>query len=583
MKNRYFISAVLLLCSVFSALAQNFNPQVEVTNAYKAKLGETSKNELTMSVPDSLYRFDYSFDYSVFDNPFKGSYEFSPYLISMKPESRSYDGKKFLFRAGAGYSLHPEAQLVFSPTPKSNFRYSIYDDFKGFFGSYNDILCFKLSTGGYLVDNYLNRYYKGYEYTNKAGFAGKYETGNFEMSFDLKHNIIATSDTTYNHFYQAAGLDLSLGSRTAFDSGIAYGLSVKALLGQDHISYSNVLFSVGNLEAAAKANVSKQFGRRQKVQIDASMAMGKYSGIFNSSVFDLYVLPKYMITGRRFNMSLGVKVSTILSNDFTKSTDGTMHTKKSELLYPDFSISYRLPDDNLTFYASLTGGNNINTYSSILERSSFYNPVYQKTFTAMSYIGLLPSMDNTVIKYNAQAGFKGQIAEHFQYNMRGGYISYENLLMDGLLFDANSNPSRLNYVTIYEDLKAYYGEIDLQFKSKPFDFGGRIRYNKAFVGNSNPLAMTTALPAPRFKAELFARYNFVNRLYIGVQCDYQSERKAYVIIPQYIDLGADIEYLINSNISLWIKGGNLLNQTIQRTVLFAESGLWGTAGICLSF
>ena len=42
------------------------------------------------------------------------------------------------------------------------------------------------------------------------------------------------------------------------------------------------------------------------------------------------------------------------------------------------------------------------------------------------------------------------------------------------------------------------------------------------------------------------------------------------------------EYVFNRKISLWLRGGNLLNMEIQRNLLFAEKGINFTAGICLN-
>ena len=108
MIKRYIAIASALAFSLLS-YAQNLNPTVQVTNAYDNKLMDISKHSLQMAVPDSLLRFDWDFNYSVFDNPYKGAYEFNPYIIDMKPEASVYDGKRLLLSAGVGYTIHPEA------------------------------------------------------------------------------------------------------------------------------------------------------------------------------------------------------------------------------------------------------------------------------------------------------------------------------------------------------------------------------------------------------------------------------------------------------------------------------------------
>ena len=89
----------------FAAGAQNLDPTVVVNRAYEGKLMEVHKPMLEMAVPDSLRQFDLDFDYSVFENPYKGSYEFKPYELLMKPVSADMDKSVFWLKAGAGYSL----------------------------------------------------------------------------------------------------------------------------------------------------------------------------------------------------------------------------------------------------------------------------------------------------------------------------------------------------------------------------------------------------------------------------------------------------------------------------------------------
>ena len=79
------LSVAALLAACHAASAQDLDPTVVVDRAYEGKLIEVHKPALEMAVPDSLMRFDLDFDYSVFDRPYKGSYEFNPYLLSMKP------------------------------------------------------------------------------------------------------------------------------------------------------------------------------------------------------------------------------------------------------------------------------------------------------------------------------------------------------------------------------------------------------------------------------------------------------------------------------------------------------------------
>ena len=87
---KYIVLLAVLSGSVYISDAQNLDPTVEVTRGYKAELADANKSSISMEVPDTVYRFDLDFDYSVFDNPYRGSYEFNPYAMDMKPQSSPY-------------------------------------------------------------------------------------------------------------------------------------------------------------------------------------------------------------------------------------------------------------------------------------------------------------------------------------------------------------------------------------------------------------------------------------------------------------------------------------------------------------
>ena len=120
MRNTIFtsVSACLIaLCSVSqsSLEAQNIKESVQVTNDYHSAFDQFDKQSERTVIPDSLYRFDYSFDYSVFDTPYKGSYDFTPYNVSITPSRREDPSTRFYLRAGAGVSPRPVLGAVYTP------------------------------------------------------------------------------------------------------------------------------------------------------------------------------------------------------------------------------------------------------------------------------------------------------------------------------------------------------------------------------------------------------------------------------------------------------------------------------------
>ena len=135
---RYLIIISAALLPLHLA-AQNLDPTVEVSRAYEGKLVEVHKPSMDVSVPDTVQQFRLDFDYSVFDNPYKGSYEFNPYMASMRPSSAPFDQRTFYLRAGAGYRLQPVADVIWSPAFKKGFRMDVYARNRSYIGDYRNI------------------------------------------------------------------------------------------------------------------------------------------------------------------------------------------------------------------------------------------------------------------------------------------------------------------------------------------------------------------------------------------------------------------------------------------------------------
>ena len=136
MKRRHILCALAaILAAINMANAQNLNPTISVTRAYEGKLLDVNKPQIQMGVHDSLTRFNLDFDYSVFDNPYKGSYAFKPYILDMRPEPNPYTGRKIYLRAGAGWQLRPDFDFVWEPEMHNRTRLSVYASHISYIGS----------------------------------------------------------------------------------------------------------------------------------------------------------------------------------------------------------------------------------------------------------------------------------------------------------------------------------------------------------------------------------------------------------------------------------------------------------------
>ena len=65
------ITIFAFVCLSASLYAQNVNQTIQVTNDYRSSAPEANKRSLDLSVSDTMLVFDYKFDYSVFDTPYR--------------------------------------------------------------------------------------------------------------------------------------------------------------------------------------------------------------------------------------------------------------------------------------------------------------------------------------------------------------------------------------------------------------------------------------------------------------------------------------------------------------------------------
>lgn len=189
MRNIFVISIFSCIFAV-SAAAQNLDPTVEVSREYEGKLVEVHKPAFTMAVPDSVTRFALDFDYSVFENPYKGSYEFNPYLLTLKPSVSGSGESRFYLKAGAGYQLHPTFDLVWSPKlgKQRNLNLDVYALHRSFVGNYLTIAP-EFSEDGTAVmtrlpkkDDGTHKWF-GYDLMSKAGASARIDYEKLALDF----------------------------------------------------------------------------------------------------------------------------------------------------------------------------------------------------------------------------------------------------------------------------------------------------------------------------------------------------------------------------------------------------------------
>ena len=568
MKIRYAFPAGLLLVAA-AAGAQNLNPTVEVTNVYASSAKDINKPVQEMAVPDSVTTFNLKLDYSVFDSPYKGSYEFSPYTVDYTPSSSLEDGKQFYLRAGAGYSLHPELEAVWSPVLWDRLRLDLFARHNSFFGNYRGLQLQEKTGGTHDIISLVrdkNENAFGYDALTDVGVRALYPWQKGEAFLTAAYTNLSGKDYLIKRSMN--GVRLGAGVRSVDTEKFKYAASIGWTHWGDYGSHAN-LYTLKEDKVdllgdfAIPMTVGEIFAR-------TDLTVDLLKGIAPATAGLLGVTPGYRFSLNDWYFDLGVRFDVYFGDE----------RYRNQFVYPAVYVSYTLLDGDLVLYAKATGGTNINAYSDVVLGSHIFNPLHM----------VLPGsklLDNSVERIRAAIGVKGHIRRRFQYDVRAGYARVANGLLDGIMLKDPETDAALTFPlpgTGYA--KPYhlgFADIDYAWISDC------VKVDGTFSFKMTNLKETQVFAPALVSGTLRGSYTWNKRITAGLTLDFSSSRTAkvsdatYYRIPGYADLGIFGEYQITRMLSAWLKIGNLLNSTNQVIPLYTCSGTYFTAGITLSF
>ncbi len=588
MKKTYLVSAALLAGTVVAS-GQNFNPTVEVTNIYQGNSSEVHKPLLAMNVPDSLLRFDLDFDYEVFSKPYQGAYSFKPYMLNMRPGQDAWRGRKLYLKAGAGYTLHPRLEFVYSPELKGPFRMSLYAGHRSYFGDYHSVRpefkdgLDRLKKSGDA--------FSGRDALTTAGFDGLYSWDKAILSFGVGYYGLAAKDSVMSREYNALDFNVRVRSNNDAESYFLYDVSARGRVAGDNLDYTAFAFPGGTavegqgeswflLEGLAG---SVRDGRRGFLAgFEAETA--SYNRFYDGNIGRVALVPTYRLESGRWNLDLGVRLEYVSRND-ASGTFRAMTGDVGQIVYPDAHVRFAA-GKSVALYTDATGGSRLNTYSSQISRNHHLTPSF---LTAPVYEAMTPLVDNTVENVNVRIGVRGSIASSLQFDVNGGVGVYGNALLESGLFLANGwlVPS-----LEYSDINLLYADVLLGWRSNRVKIDADLRYRSVSFQNEDVLNRGFVLP--EYSGGLKATYDIGSRLYAGVVMEASSWREGLceleevsagdvnVRVPGFVDLGVNCGYKFNRKLEFWMESGNLLCQTVQRNPFYAEKGPWLTAGVLLN-
>ena len=575
------LAASLTFCSV-AASAQNLDPTVEVNRSYEGKLMEVHKPMLEMAVPDSVLRFDLDFDYEVFDNPYKGAYEFKPYTMQLQPVGKAAEQKRLYMRLGAGngleaLSLHPSADFVWSPFLRERFKMDVYARHRSYVGEYRKVDAPDLSQKDVNLKMKSSYRRADYDFLTQAGVDARYDWADGTVRLDAGYYGIAERYGSQGNMYNALDVRAGVASKD-YGQFINYDVYASYRFGIDRYEYKNLV------EDSLTEHEISVLGKLKAVLMDDHKAMFEL-GVDNHSygfagVSRLTFAPHYLFRYGNWGFDAGFRIEALVHTG-----DSTCFASKGQVVYPDVTVDYQLIPGVMKAYAKIGGGTKVNSFSSLLAENHHFD---------MYYGHGKPFMDNTIENVSAELGLQGRAGARFTYGARAGYAMYGNAPLETVVVGMLPGDDQFAFMPgiAYAGYQNVYAAADLSWVTERFRVDGNVMYRHSWFEDLETRTGGYFLPAA-LTGEVAFEYNWHKRIFLGMDCDFSTGRRQGSVlfadgaikpakVPGYADLGLNFEYLTTRSFSVWFRGGNLLNMAIQRNLLYAEKGIYFAAGICLN-
>ena len=315
-------------------------------------------------------------------------------------------------------------------------------------------------------------------------------------------------------------------------------------------------------------------------KISANVLSGKFERGFNSPNQIKYTqmifsaTPSLLILRDDLTLNLGVNFSYGLD---TQNSDNNFY------IYPEVTASYRVADEYFIAYAGLEGGLQQNTYYDFAQENPYVSPT----------LNIKP----TDRPYDAYVGAKGKLSNSIGYNLRGGYISEfgKPLYVNNLSSEINTNDYTYgnSFGIVYDDVKtlSFKGELNVDV-NRDFRMGISGTFY-SYTTSDQPEAWNL----PDYRASVNADYQITKKWYAGANLFFVGKRKdreqyftgfdaidtRTVTLDGYTDLNANLGYRFNDQLSIFVKGNNLLGNNYQKWSNFPVEGIQVLAGATYKF
>ena len=571
-----FLTISVLLFTLLPLRAQVAT--VEVVRPYDVDLDGIRKPAIPTAVDDSLQRFDVHFDYSIFNRPYGDLYDFTPYE-SIQLATVGANRTPFVYtRLGAQYApgekgVLPAGEIYLQTKPKNGFCSGLYGRHNSFIGD-------------------LGRSFEGVpvlqtrRMQNTVGGDMTYDWETGELMLDVKYDfdrhkyarddINTLPESLHRNDSFTASFNLNSAHKEQnslyYDITLAYRNTKKDLtlstLDSDNPLAGTTTLGEGMLSLNGRVGASFDVHR---IYVDMNIEHASYNGLRDFAIGVVEFSPFYQYDRRRLHARLGVKFGSRYGQAGEKAVDGLDLSPRSTI-FPDFDIRYTLVDQSLWTHLVVTGGNDLNPFSRMLDDCPIVLPSTWMDF------GRRP-LDATLSLESVLGGRLG-------LNLEGNY----KITRSKMIFVPYIDGSGLAQMTAsFRDVNQFSVQGEVFWKSQDLTLGGRLRY----AGYRDADEKTTVTEMPAWTGYTFVRYNFRERIIAQVECNYRSAtsgltsaqgsvRRSYEV-PAIVDVDLNVNYLINNHFAVFGKVGNLLGHRNEYMPLYPEPGINFGGGVCLNF
>lgn len=569
MFSKLFIAVAFMLMASTSFAQQKIDPTVEVEKDFDGKMTNIVKGALNSSIPDSLTSFNLDFNYTIFDKPYRDLYEFTP-LPSARIQGAAQERHPvFLAKAGLGYPISPFAAITFEPKLKGGSYLSLKGSYDGYYGK--NYIAFEGQNGKIERVHGEKRDASNSVIGAQADYGYRWKTGELNIGVGYSNNfytLYGYGEDDMSHKYDQFGVMFNIFS-THGRRGYAkfnYRFDIEYRNTSDKLS--SEMIGAMNLQSGklgenyikGTGEISPLNGRYNRLSIGLNSENVIYSGLQDYKYGIYEITPQYEFFKGRFSLKAGIKLS-----GRYKSKDSTDNNHR--YIFAKAELMFNLIKDNLWVYALIDGGNNINSYSHLLQQNKWISPLSDLKAGSTPFL--------------TRGGFKGEAWGKLHYDVYVKYAVHKGLLQFiGQPSDTTGKHATIE--AIYSNHNEFSAGASISWKSRNLDAGTSFRYSIYSDGKKSTFAdgLKPYGYAP-FNLIVYGRYNLRERIFLGITADINSTAPISdgYEAKGYCNLGIDASYLFNRNFALFLRGDNLLNAQIQHIPLYLEKGVSFTAGV----